>query len=409
MTSLDALWRAESGRVRATLIRLLRDYELAEEALNDAFLAAAEAWPREGWPANPRAWLVSAGRFRALDRLRRSIRHREIVAALPEEDEAVEPAESTAIADDVLRLIFVCCHPALTPEAQLAMTLREVAGLTTEEVAAAFLSKPPTIAQRIVRAKARIRDLGLPFEIPESSQLPERLDRVARVIYLIFSEGYAASSGEAPIRSALCDEAIRLARLLCETSPSPDCDGLLALLLLQHARRAARIDASGGIVTLDRQDRSLWDRRMIAEGLTCLDRAMAVPEVAPITIEAAIAAEHCRAATAAATNWALIVQYYDLLLRAQPSPVTALNRAVAIAMRDGPSAGLAALVPLADDLSTYRYFHSVRGELLRDLGRTAEAVEAYRSALALNRQAAERAFLLARIAELSQTTTPANR
>lgn len=409
MTSLDTLWRQESGRVRASLIRLLRDYELAEEALNDAFLAAAETWPRDGWPANPRAWLVSAGRFRALDRLRRSIRHREIVAALPGEDEAVDPPEPNPIADDVLRLVFVCCHPALTAEAQLALTLREVAGLTTEEVAAAFLSRPTTIAQRIVRAKARIRELALPFEIPDAADLPQRLDRVAQVIYLIFAEGYAASAGEAPIRADLCAEAIRLARLLRDVCPSPDCDGLLALLLLQHARCAARLDAAGAIVTLDRQDRSLWDEPMIDEGLACLGHAVRADPVAPITIEAAIAGEHCRAPTAAATNWARIVYYYDLLLGAQPSPVTALNRAVALAMRDGPSAGLTALEPLAKDLGTYRYFHSVRGELLRKLGRADDATDAYRAALSINRQAAERAFLIARIAELSDTPEPANR
>jgi RNA polymerase sigma-70 factor (ECF subfamily) len=409
VSALDTLWRKESGRVRASLIRLLRDYELAEEALNDAFLAAAETWPRDGWPANPRAWLVSAGRFRALDRLRRTIRHREIVAALPQEEEAVDPSEPLAIADDVLRLVFVCCHPALPPEAQLAMTLREVAGLTTEEVAAAFLAKPTTIAQRIVRAKARIRELALPFEVPDAGDLPQRLDRVAQVIYLIFSEGYAASTGDAPIRADLCAEAIRLARLLRDLCPSPDCDGLLALLLLQHARRAARLDAAGALVTLDRQDRDLWDQAMIDEGLACLGRAMAADPVAPITIEAAIAAEHCRATTASATNWARIVHFYDLLLGAQPSPVTALNRAVALAMRDGPAAGLSALAPLADDLASYRYFHSVRGELLRDLGRADDALAAYRAALALNRQAAERAFLLARIAELSNMPEPANR
>ncbi len=404
MSSIEAIWRTESRRVLATLIRLLGDFDRAEEALNDAFLAAAEQWPRDGMPANPRAWLVSAGRFKAIDRLRRRA-HLDRIAqtlALTAEDEMTPDPEY--IADDQLRLIFVCCHPELPADAQIALTLREACGLLTEEIAAAFLAKPAAIAQRIVRAKARIRDLALPYEVPEREELVPRLDAVLRTIYLIFNEGYSASHGDAAVRADLCAEAIRLVRLLrgLLRRPEQEVEGLLALMLLQHARRAARTDDAGDIVLIADQDRSLWDRGEIEEGIALVDRAMARQPLTGYVIEAAIAAVHAGARSADATDWAEIVRLYDLLRRADPSPVIALNRAVAVAMRDGPAQGLEQIDALlaAGELSTFRYAHAARADLLRRLGRRDEAREAYVAALELTQQAAERRFIAGRLAEL---------
>ncbi len=404
MSDLEAVWRAESGRVLATLIRLLRDFDRAEEALHDAFLAASEQWPKTGVPANPRAWLVSAGRFKAIDRIRRRAKFgaisREIAAT---EEEAWMPQDAEPIADDALRLIFTCCHPEIPADGRIALTLREVAGLTTEEIAAAFLSKTPAIAQRIVRAKNRIRELALPYEVPEPDQLAGRLDAVLHVIYLIFNEGYSASHGEAAIRGELCAEAIRLCRQLVELKPEPDALGLLALLLLQDARRAARLGPGGDIVLLADQDRSLWDRAQIAEGTALVRRAFARQPVAAYTIEAAIAAVHCDAAGPGDTDWAEIASLYDLLLKADPSPVVELNRAVAIAMRDGPEAGLRLIEALLErgELGRFRYAHSARADLLRRLGRTAEARATYETALQFTEQEAERRFIEGRIRGLA--------
>lgn len=401
---IETIWRAESGRVLATLIRLLRDFDRAEEALHDAFLAAHEQWPKTGVPASPRAWLVSAGRFKAIDRIRRRAKFgdiaREIAAT---EEEAWMPQDAEPIADDALRLIFTCCHPEIPADGRIALTLREVAGLTTEEIAAAFLSKTPTIAQRIVRAKSRIKELALPYEVPEPDQLVGRLDAVLHVIYLIFNEGYSASHGEAAIRAELCAEAIRLCRQLVELKPEADALGLLALMLLQDARRMARVGLSGDIVLLADQDHSLWDRAQIAEGTALVQRAFAHQPVAAYTIEAAIAAVHCDAATADDTDWAEIAALYDLLLRADPSPVVELNRAVAIAMRDGPDAGLKLIDGLLErgELSRFRYAHSAKADLLRRLGRTSEAREAYEMALEFTEQDAERRFIEGRIRGLS--------
>lgn len=404
MKELDAIYRAERGRVLASLIRLLGGFELAEEALADAFLAASQQWQRDGIPANPRAWLVSAGRFKAIDRLRQRGRAQ---AAMPEllrealDEEDQMPAEAEEIADDTLRLIFICCHPALPPDAQVALTLREVCGLTTEEIASAYLARPAAIAQRIVRAKARIRDEALPYEVPPPAEWPDRLDAVLHALYLIFGEGYDASSGDALIRHNLCDEAIRLARVLKALHPSPDIDGLLALMLLHQSRATARVDANGDIVRLEDQDRTQWDRTLIAEGTMLAQLAFALPPVGSYTIQALIAATHTAASTAAQTNWSRIVSFYDLLLRAEPGPITALNRAVAIAMRDGPEAGLALIDPLAaGELSTYRFAHAAQADLLRRLGRTNEAKAAYRAALALTTQETERRFIMRRLMEL---------
>jgi RNA polymerase sigma-70 factor (ECF subfamily) len=403
---IDAIWRAESRRVLATLIRLLGDFDRAEEALNDAFLAAAEQWPDAGMPANPRAWLVSAGRFRAIDRIRRKAKFAAISKQLAIGEEEAELApEAEFIADDQLRLIFTCCHPDLPGDAQVALTLREACGLTTEEIAAAFLTRPSTIAQRIVRAKARIRDLRLPYEVPGPGELEARLDSVLRTIYLIFNEGYAASRGDAAIRAELCSEAIRLVRLVRALlrQPEPEVEGLLALLLLQQARFAARTDAAGDIVLMPDQDRSLWDRAQIAEGVTIIERAMSQPPLTAYVIEAAIAGTHAVAPTAEATDWPEIVRLYDLLLRADPSDVVRLNRAVALAMRDSPAAGLAAIdaVLSSGTLSGFRYAHAARADLLRRLGRHAEARDAYVAALELTQQAAERRFIERRLAEIA--------
>ena len=404
MSGIEAIWRAESGRVLATLIRLLRDFDRAEEALHDAFLAAQEQWPRTGVPANPRAWLVSAGRFKAIDRIRRRARFADIAREIAAtEEEAQMPEDAEPIADDSLRLIFTCCHPEIPADGRIALTLREVAGLTTEEIAAAFLSTTPAIAQRIVRAKNRIKELALPYEVPEPDQLARRLDAVLHVIYLIFNEGYSASHGTAAIRAELCAEAVRLCRQLVALQPEPDALGLLALLLLQDARKAARVGPDGDIVLLADQDRSRWDFPQITEGTALAQRAFATQPVAAYTIEAAIAAVHCGAVTADRTNWTEIAALYDLLLRADASPVVALNRAVAIAMRDGPEAGLKLIEALLErgELNRFRYAHSARADLLRRLGRTDEARDAYQAALQFTGQEAERRFIEGRLRGLA--------
>jgi RNA polymerase sigma-70 factor (ECF subfamily) len=401
----EAVYRAESRRVFATLVRLLGDFDLAEEALHDAFRAALEQWPRDGVPANPRAWLVSAGRFKAIDGLRRRARF------VPMDDVADEVevlADETAswdgegIEDDRLRLIFTCCHPALSPDAQVALTLREVCGLTTEEIARAFLSAAPTLAQRIVRAKAKIRDARIPYQVPTPEELPQRLDSVLRVIYLVFNEGYSASSGRSLTRLDLSGEAIRLGRLLVELLPEPEAIGLLALMLLQESRRAARASPAGELVLLADQDRSLWNRDQIAEGTALVERALASRRFGPYTLQAAIAAVHAQAASADATDWGEIVGLYDVLLRAEPSPVVELNRAVAVAMRDGAAAGLALIdaILARGDLRDYHLAHSARADLCRQLGKTADARAAYERALELTRQEPERRFLERRLREL---------
>jgi RNA polymerase sigma-70 factor, ECF subfamily len=405
---IDSLYRSESRKVLATLIRLLGDFDLAEEALQDAFVAAVERWPRDGPPANPRAWLISTGRFKAIDRLRRRARFDRMLgelAARLDDRPAPDPAEQDdqALEDDRLRLIFTCCHPALSPDAQVAMTLREVCGLTTEEIARAFLSTPPTVAQRIVRAKAKIRAARIPYEVPPPGQLPDRLDTVLQVVYLVFTEGYAPASGGAAVRPELADEAIRLGRLLAELLPEPEALGLLALLLLQDSRRAARTSADGELVLLPDQDRARWDQGRIAEGAALLERAISSGQVGSYTLQATIAATHARAPTAEATDWDRIVGLYDLLARADPSPVVALNRAVAVAMRDGPASGLALVdaILARGQLDAYQPAHATRADLLRRLGRTAEARAAYRRALELTRQEPQRRFIERRLGELA--------
>jgi RNA polymerase sigma-70 factor (ECF subfamily) len=405
---IDRLYRSESRRVLATLIRLLGDFDLAEEALQDAFAVAVERWPRDGIPANPRAWLISTGRFKAIDRLRRRARFDaalgELATRLADQagpDPAAE--DDRTLEDDRLRLVFTCCHPALPPDAQVAMTLREVCGLTTEEIARAFLTRPPTVAQRIVRAKARIRAERIPYEVPSRDQLPERLGAVLHVVYLVFTEGYAPAAGESVVRADLADEAIRLGRLLVELLPEPEVLGLLALLLLTDARRAARTTPGGDLVLLVDQDRSRWDRARIAEGVALLDRAVASGQIGPYGLQAAIAAAHAQAPTAEATDWDRIVGLYDLLARADPSPVVELNRAVAVAMRDGPAAGLALVeaVLAGGRLDRYSLAHAARADLLRRLGRAADARAAYRRALELTRQEPQRRFLRRRLDELA--------
>ena len=403
--TVDSIYRTESRRVFATLIRLLGDFDVAEEALSDAFRAALEQWPREGVPANPRAWLVSAGRFKAIDGIRRRARFdsvedmTEMVEAIPDEtplgsDESIE--------DDRLRLVFTCCHPALAPDAQVALTLREVCGLTTEEIAQAFLSAAPTLAQRIVRAKAKIRDARIPYQVPEPQELPERLDSVLRVIYLVFNEGYSASSGQSLTRVDLSGEAIRLGRLLVDLLPQPEAIGLLALMLLHESRRTARTTPSGELILLADQDRSLWNRELIREGSALVTRALASRQAGPYALQSAIAAVHAEAATAAATDWDEIVGLYDALLAVDPSPVIELNRAVAVAMRDGPAAGLAIVDAILGrgDLGDYHLAHAARADLCRRLGKAADARASYRRAIELARQEPERRFLEQRVAEL---------
>ena len=401
--TVDAVYRAESRRVLATLIRLLGDFDLAEEALHDAFAAAVERWPRDGVPANPRAWLVSAGRFKAIDGLRRRARFDASLVQLAERldvaagDAAVSDEEG--VADDQLRLIFTCCHPALPPDAQIALTLREVCGLTTEEIARAFLTQAPTLAQRIVRAKAKIRDARIPYEVPTRADLPGRLDAVLRVIYLVFNEGYSASSGPSLTRHDVSGEAIRLGRLLVGLLPEPEAVGLLALMLLHESRRTARSSTAGELILLDEQDRTLWNRELVSEGAALVERALLSRRFGPYTLQAAIAAVHAEADSAAATDWAQIVALYDVLLRADPSPVVELNRAVAVAMRDGPEAGLTLIdaILARGDLTEYHLAHSARADLCRRLGRSAQARASYERALRLTRQEPERRFLERRL------------
>ena len=401
------VYRAESRRVLATLIRLLGgDFDLAEEALHEAFMAAVEVWPRDGVPEKPRAWLVSTGRFKAIDTIRRRSRFDAKLGqlALRLEGASADPAvlDDASVQDDELRLIFVCCHPALPADGQVALTLREVCGLTTEEIAHAFLTSAPTVAQRIVRAKRKIREAGIPYEVPARAELPERVDAVLRVIYLVFNEGYSASFGAALTRHDLSGEAIRLGRHLVDLLPDPEALGLLALMLLQDSRRAARTTAEGDLVLLDEQDRSIWDRDQIAEGSALVERAMSSRRIGPYTLQAAIAAVHARAPSAAETDWAEIVGLYDVLARAEPSPVIELNRAVAVAMRDGPEAGVALIdaILARGELSDYHLAHAARADLCRRLGRTEEARASYERALELARQEPERRFLERRLSEL---------
>jgi RNA polymerase sigma-70 factor (ECF subfamily) len=402
---LEAIYRAESRRVFATLVRLLGDFDLAEEALHDSCRAALEQWPHEGMPSNPRAWLVSTGRFKAVDTLRRRARYNLVEDLDDRPDPASEDvADQDSVEDDCLRLIFTCCHPALSPEAQVALTLREVCGLTTEEIARAFLVAPPALAQRIVRAKAKIRDVRIPYEVPEHAELPARLDSVLRVIYLVFNEGYSASAGDLLTRSDLSGEAIRLGGLLAELIPQSESIGLLALMLLQESRRAARATLAGDLVLLGEQDRSLWKRDLIAEGSALVERALVSRQVGPYALQAAIAAVHAEATNTDATDWAQIVGLYDILLRLDPSPVVELNRAVGVAMRDGPTAGLAAVdaILARGELTDYHLAHAARADLCRRLGMTNEARAAYRRALALTRQGPERRFLERRLAEVPE-------
>lgn len=398
---IERLYRDESRRVLATLIRLLGDFDLAEEALHEAFRSAVEQWPREGVPDNPRAWLVSAGRFRAIDSLRRQRRFQPLDERVdvPGEDDA---QEVELLEDDRLRLIFTCCHPALASDAQVALTLREVCDLSTEEIARAFLSSPSTLAQRIVRAKAKIRDARIPYEVPGRNELPERLEAVLRVIYLVFNEGYFASSGDSLTRSQLSDEAIRLGRLLLELLPEPEVQGLLALMVLHESRRQARSAADGEVILLEAQDRSLWDRELIAEGEALVLQALHSRRFGPYSLQAAIAAVHAEAASLEETDWAQIVGLYDELLRLNPSPVVALNRAVALAMHEGEEVGLMEVERLlaSGELDAYHLLHAARADLLRRLGRTDQAIAAYRQALALAQQGADRQFLQKRLEEL---------
>jgi len=400
---VDAIYQAESRRIFATLVRLLGNFDLAEDALHDAFRAAMEQWPRDGMPANPRAWLISTGRFKAIDAIRRRGRFE---APLDEDLERPlrTPADPTEqdredIQDDRLRLIFTCCHPALAPDARVALTLREVCGLATEEIAHAFLASPATLAQRIVRAKSKIRDEHIPYQVPAAPELPERLEAVLQVIYLVFNEGYSASAGQLLTRPDLSGEAIRLGRLVMELLPEPEALGLMALMLLHESRRAARTSQQGDLVLLEDQDRSLWNREQIAEGTALAQRALAAPGFGPYSLQAAIAAVHAAAPAVADTDWSQIVRLYDLLLQRIPSPVIEINRAVAVAMRDGPAAGLALVDAILGrgDLAEYHLAHAARAELCRRLGRTAEARASYRRALALAQQEPERRYLERRL------------
>jgi RNA polymerase sigma-70 factor (ECF subfamily) len=411
--TIETLYRSESGRVLATLVRLLGDLDLAEEAMHEAFAAALESWPQIGIPDNPRPWLISTARFKAIDAMRRRARfhgaQRDLIAHMesrlndaPSGNEEIEDEE---IEDARLRLIFTCCHPALPPEAQIALTLREVCGLTTEEIARAFLATPSTLAQRIVRAKAKIRETPIPYEAPASQEMPERLNAVLHVIYLVFNEGYSAAAGTEVTRAELTGEAIRLGRLLAELQPEPEAIGLLALMLLQESRRAARTSAKGELILLEHQDRALWNRTQIAEGVALVERALGSRRFGPYTLQAAIAAVHAEADSTAATDWRQIVALYNQLIRIQPSPVVHLNRAVAIAMCDGPEAGLVHIDALLEqgELANYYLAHSARADMCRRLGRTAEARASYEKALALTHQEPERQFLQERIRQLKKT------
>ena len=419
---VDSLYRVDSGRILATLIRLLGDFDLAEEAMHEAFAAALSLWPSSGVPGNPRPWLISTARFKAIDALRRRARfdasqdelarylEAQSISAERSSKNEEDSLEYDRLEDDRLRLIFTCCHPSLAPEARVALTLREVCGLTTEEIAKAFLTTPRTLAQRIVRAKAKIREEQIPYEVPTPQELPERLGAVLQVIYLVFNEGYSAAAGAEVTRAELTGEAIRLGRLLMELRPEPEVMGLLALMLLQESRRAARTSPTGELILLENQDRSLWNREQIAEGVALLEKALNYGQKSrrfgPYTLQAAIAAVHAEAESVAATDWRQIVALYDQLVRIQPSPVVQLNRAVAIAMRDGPEAGLthidAVLEPSSGqgELANYYLAHSARADMYRRLGRTAEARASYEKALALTQQEPERQFLQARIRQL---------
>jgi len=402
---LNALYRSESRHIFATLIRLLGDFDLAEEALHEAFRIALEQWPRDGVPANPKAWLVSTGRFKAVDGIRRRARFEALEDADALADPSSEDAEAwddESVEDDRLRLIFTCCHPALSPDAQVALTLREVCGLATEEIASAFLASAATLAQRIVRAKAKIRDARIPYQVPAYAELPGRLEPVLRVIYLVFNEGYSASSGSLLTRHDLSEEAIRLGRLLVELLPEPEAQGLLALMLLHESRRAARSSPTGELILLDDQDRALWDRGQIEEGSALVEQALLSRRFGLYTLQAAIAAVHADAIDAAVTDWAQIAALYEILMRADSSPVIELNHAVAVAMRDGPAAGLNLVDAILGrgDLTDYHLAHAARADLCRRLGRTAEARAAYEQALGLSRQEPERRFLERRLREL---------
>ncbi len=404
--TIEAVYRADARRVFATLVRLLGDFDFAEEALHDAFASAAKQWPEDGVPDNPRAWLVSTGRFKAIDTIRRRARFDASLAEIAEQLDTTSrkstPVGREDVEDDRLRLIFTCCHPALSPEGQVALTLREVCGLTTEAIASAFLTTPPTLAQRIVRAKSKIRDAGIPYNVPSREDLPDRIDSVLQVIYLVFNEGYAASSGETLTRPDLSGEAIRLGRLLVDLLPESEVTGLLALMLLHESRRAARTSAAGELILLDEQDRTLWNRKQIEEGRALVARAVSSPRIGPYTIQAAISAVHADALSAAATDWGQIVILYDLLVRASASPIVELNRAVAIAMRDGPAAGLSLIDSIfaRGDLSDYHLAHAARADMHRRLGQNVGARQAYQQALLLARQEPERRFLEQRLAEL---------
>ena len=409
---LDSLYRVDSGRILATLIRLLGDFDLAEEAMHEAFATALSVWPTSGVPGNPRPWLISTARFKAIDTLRRRARfdasQDELVRYLEAQSSSAESSneearfEDDGLEDDRLRLIFTCCHPSLAPEAHVALTLREVCGLTTEEIAKAFLITPRTLAQRIVRAKAKIRDTRIPYEVPTPQELPERLNAVLQVVYLVFNEGYSAAAGAEVTRAELTGEAIRLGRLLTELQPEPEAIGLLSLMLLHESRRAARTSSTGDLILLDHQDRSLWNREQIMEGVALLEKALKSRRFGPYTLQAAIAAVHAEAESVAATDWRQIVALYDQLVRIQPSPVVQLNRAVAIAMRDGPEAGLTHIDAVLEqgELANYYLAHSARADMCRRLGRTAEARSSYEKALALTQQEPERQFLQERIRQL---------
>jgi RNA polymerase sigma-70 factor (ECF subfamily) len=404
---LDSLYRTDSGRILATLIRLLGDFDLAEEAMHEAFAAALSTWPKAGVPGNPRPWLISTARFKAIDSLRRRAKfdasQAELVRQIEAQSRSAETAEQEeSLEDDRLRLIFTCCHPSLAPEARVALTLREVCGLTTEEIAKAFLTTPRTLAQRIVRAKAKIRETRIPYEVPTVEELPERLGAVLQVVYLVFNEGYSAASGAEVTRAELTSEAIRIGRLLAELQPEPEVLGLLSLMLLQESRRAARTSAKGELILLENQDRSLWNREQIAEGVALLEKALKSRRFGSYTLQAAIAAVHAQAESSSATDWRQIVALYDQLLRIHPSPVVQLNRAVAIAMCDGPEAGLKQINEVLQNgaLANYYLAHSARADMYRRLGRTAEARSSYEKALALTQQEPERQFLQERIRQL---------